>query len=151
MPADRSPARLPALVSTLLLLLGSPAFAAPAGTSPAPPADGDAGSTPPDSTAAPAEWLPRTTAELRVLDTQSAQASTLVLDAGQTRQVGSLAITLRACRVRPPDQRSDAAALLDVVDAKGAGVAFHGWMLAAEPQLAVLENPGYGLLLVGCR
>ena len=140
MPAEARAARPTGLqmLAALLLLLATPVLAAPAP---------DADAAPPAGT----DWLPRSTAELRVLDTQSAQASTLTLEVGQTRQAGSLAITLRACRVHPPDQRADAAALLDVVDAKGAGMPFHGWMLAAEPQLAMLENPSYGLLLVACR
>ncbi|MGI4941894.1 MAG: DUF2155 domain-containing protein [Janthinobacterium lividum] len=105
----------------------------------------------PDTPSGTGDWLPRGGAELRVLDTQSAQVTTLMLAVGQSRKVQSLTVTLRACVVHPPDQAADAAARLDVLDAKGAGMPFHGWMFAAEPQMAILENPGYGMLLVGCR
>ncbi len=127
----------------LLCLLAGGALAAA-------PARDDAQEDPTPDVAAPG-WLPRGTAELRVLDVLSAQATPLSVPVGHSAQVQSLTITVRACLVRPPDRAADSTARLDVVDAKGAGTPFHGWMFSGEPQLAMVESPTYGVLLLGCK
>ena len=116
-----------------LSLLASPALA----QAPAP--------SPPDT------WLPRTTAELLVLDKVRAQPTTLTLRTGQSAKAGTLTITLRGCATRPPDLPQDSAAFLDVVDSRNAGAGFRGWMLANAPALSQLEHPIYDLRLVACR
>jgi len=70
---------------------------------------------------------------------------------GQAVQYGTLSVTLRSCVVHPADQPADAAAFLDIVDSRPGGPGFHGWMFAAEPEVAMLEHPVYDIRFLGCR
>lgn len=105
----------------------------------------------PPSLSPPNTWLPRSTADLRVLDKISAQASTLSLHVGDTTQFQTLSITLKACMVRPPDLRPDATAELAISDPRPGAPGFSGWMFSGEPFIAMLEDPVYGVQLVGCH
>ncbi len=100
---------------------------------------------------APNTWLPRTTADLQVLDKVNARATPLTLKVGQSADNVSLSITLRACEVRPPDLPQDSAAYLDIKDSRPGAPGFHGWMFSNEPALSMLEHPIYDLHLVGCH
>jgi hypothetical protein len=97
------------------------------------------------------DWLPRTTAELQVLDKVSAHATPLTLKVGQAADNASLSITLRACMVRPPDREQDSAAYLDIQDSRPGAPGFHGWMFSNEPSLSMLEHPIYDVRLVSCH
>jgi hypothetical protein len=110
-----------------------------------PTADSAPTLSPPDT------WLPRTTAEIQVLDKVNAQSSTLTLKVGQVAENASLSITLRACDVRPPDLPADATAYLDIADSRRGAPGFHGWIFANEPALSMLEHPIYDLRLLGCH
>ncbi len=96
-------------------------------------------------------WLPRQQAELRVLDKIGAQASPLVLAVGHAAAFHSLTLTLKACVVHPPELPADAAAFLDITDSHEGAPGFHGWMFSGEPQLGMLENPLYDVLLLSCQ
>lgn len=100
---------------------------------------------------APQNWQPAGNADLRALNKVNAAATTLNLHVGQTVQFGTLSITLRACFVRPADEAADSAGYLEVRDSHPGEPGFDGWMLAAEPELNMLEHPVYGLRLVRCR
>ncbi len=97
------------------------------------------------------EWLPRASIELQALDKVTARTTTLTGAVGQTLHFASLSIAVANCLVRPPDQRLDYAAWLDVTDAHPGGPSFHGWMLAAEPAASMMEHPLYDLRLTACR
>ncbi len=149
-----------------------PAFAPPAGTPPpsparpAPPAATpppaapaqpatvpQGAATPPSvpGTPIPGEWQPRAVAELIGLDKVTARPTQLTVKVGESVRFGTLAITVRGCAVRPPDQPADATAFLDVTDHGATAPLFRGWMFASSPSLAVLEHPVYDLRVVGCR
>ena len=96
-------------------------------------------------------WLPRATAELRVLDKVRAQPSTLNIKTGTSATSGSLTITVRGCFVRPPDQPADATAYLDIQDSHPTGTGFRGWMLANAPALNQMQHPIYDVRVVACR
>ncbi|GAC1347579.1 MAG: DUF2155 domain-containing protein [Acetobacteraceae bacterium] len=96
-------------------------------------------------------WLPKTSAELLLLDKIRAQPSTVEVKVGQRTTFGSLTIEVRSCVVRPADQPADAAAFLDVTDSRPSGAGFHGWLLANTPAVAQLEHPIYDLRLASCR
>jgi hypothetical protein len=53
--------------------------------------------------------------------------------------------------VRPPDAAADAAAFLDITDARPGIAPFHAWMLLTEPSLSIYEHPVYDIRLAGCR
>ncbi len=101
--------------------------------------------SPPDS------WLPRGSAELVLLDKLRGQPTPLTIKTGQSAEFGSLTITLRNCATRPPDLPQNSAAFLEVVDSKGSGPVFRGWVLSNTPAVGQLEHPVYDLRLVACR
>lgn len=96
-------------------------------------------------------WLPRGSAELRVLDKVRAQPSTLNIKTGTSGRSGSLTITVRGCFVRPPDQPADSTAFLDIQDSRPTGTGFRGWMLANAPALNQMQHPIYDVRVVACR
>lgn len=96
-------------------------------------------------------WLPRTAADIQVLDKVNAQSGTVKLKVGQVAENASLRITLRGCSVRPPDMPQDATAYIDVADSRKGAPGFHGWIFANEPSLSMLEHPIYDLHLLGCH
>lgn len=116
----------------------------PSSTNPPPGAAGPPGLLSPD-------WQPRQAAELQALDKVDARVERLVVPVGQSARFGALEITVRACVVRPPDQASDAASLLQISDPHPGAPGFSGWMLAAEPALGLLEHPIYDIRVLGCR
>jgi hypothetical protein len=132
------------LAAALLALAALGQAPAPAAVPPpeAPPA---ADAAPP-----PPAWLPRGGAALVLLDKISARLVSLQVRVGQTVNAGSLTIVVRACFVRPPDRPADAATFVDVTDAHAGEPAFHGWMLAGEPSVSMLQHPIYDLRLTGC-
>jgi hypothetical protein len=99
----------------------------------------------------PNMWLPRGGAVLLALDKVNARSTTLAVKGGQTVQFQTLNITLRACRVRPPDQPADAAAWLQVTDSRPGWGGFGGWMLQSSPALSMLEHPIYDLRVAACE
>ena len=120
----------------LLGLIAAPAYA----QTPAPPA-------------APAgpDWLPRGGVELQALDKVTARSTVLTGRVGQVLRFGSLSVTVTACVVRPPDQPQDAAAFVEITDSHPNGPGFRGWILAAEPSVAMFEHPLFDIRLNGCR
>lgn len=100
---------------------------------------------------ADAGWVERPVAELRGLDKVTAAMKPLVVRVGESAGFGSLSITVRACRVRPPDQPPDATAFVDIVDSRAGAPPFHGWIFANEPSINIFQHPVYDVRLTGCR
>lgn len=96
-------------------------------------------------------WVARGTAVVAALDKMRAEPTTLTIPVGQSAQFRTLTIAVRSCMVRPPDQPGDATAFLDVTDSQPSDPSFHGWMLAGEPGLSMLQSPLYDLRLLACR
>jgi len=124
------------------------AAVAPGGTSPATP---PAPSIPQPPGPAPDVWMPAGTAELRVMNKVDSHPQTLMLQVGQQAVYGSLTISLRSCLARPIDQIQDWAAYLDIADSHQDEPSFHGWMLANEPWIGMLEHPVYDVHLIACH
>ena len=100
------------------------------------------------------DWVPRQSAELQVLDKVTARVSVLRANVGQTARYGTLAIAVRACNARPPEEVPDAAAFLEVTDSRRAGGSqqvFRGWMFANAPGVSMLEHPVYDVRVLDCR
>ena len=102
---------------------------------------------PPAGTPLPATWLPRAAASLLVLNKVTAVARDLAVPVGKTVKLGTLAIAVQACVVRPPDMPGDAAAFLDIT---GGAAPFRSWMLKNEPSLAIFQDPTYDVQVRGC-
>ncbi len=101
--------------------------------------------------AAASTWMPAGTAELRLMNKVDSHPITVMLPVGQQTAYGSLTITLKSCLARPADQIQDWAAYLDVVDSHQDEPSFHGWTLANEPWLGMLEHPIYDVRLIACH
>jgi hypothetical protein len=96
-----------------------------------------------------AEWLPHATAELRAIDKVMARTTTLTAKPGETLRFGPLAITVRSCVIRPPDRAPDAAGYLEI--SEGTTQVFRGWMIASQPQLALVEHATHDVRLFACK
>lgn len=105
----------------------------------------------PPNLPSPDTWVPTAGGQIRILDKQKAQSRLLALKVGETVHVETLSITLRACMVRPPVLPPDAAGFLEISDSREGEPGFHGWMLAHEPGVAMLESPVYGIRVAGCE
>jgi hypothetical protein len=125
-----------------------PAVPPAPGTTPAPAGP----ATPSIAPVAPvqAEWVAQGTAELRAIDKVMARTTTLTLKPGETVRFGPLTVTLRSCVVRPPDRAPDAAAFLEIADGANPAL-FRGWMIASQPQLALVEHATHDIRLYACR
>jgi hypothetical protein len=101
-----------------------------------------------------AAWVPKTTAELQLLDKVTARVSVLHVPLNQTAQFGTLGITVRACNARPPDEVPDAVAWMEVTDSRrpaDQNLVFRGWMFANAPAVNMLEHPVYDLRVLECQ
>ena len=101
-----------------------------------------------------ATWNDEKVAVLQGLDKVTARVSTIEAPVGQSVHFGSLEITVRACRARPPEEPPESAAFLEIREKKAdeePKLLFSGWMFASSPALSALEHPVYDLWVVDCR
>jgi hypothetical protein len=133
---------------TLAVLCGWATAAAAQSPAPA-PSGGTAKETPAQS--APDTWVPKSTAEIIMLDKLRAQPTTLTIKAGQSATYGTLTIAVKSCQVRPADLPQNATAFLDITDSRGSAPVFHGWVLANTPSVSQYEHPVYDLRLAACK
>jgi len=104
--------------------------------------------------AAAQDWVPLRGARLQALDKVTARVTILEARVGQPVRFGTLTIDLRACHGRPPDEVPDAAAWMEITDARAPAVsppAFRGWMFANAPGVHMLEHPVYDIRVLECR
>lgn len=98
--------------------------------------------------------IEKPTAVLRALDKITARVEELEVPIGSPYKFGTLAITVRACRVTPPEDTPEAAAFLEIGEFK-TGVSetpiFRGWMFASSPALSAMEHPVYDIWVTGCK
>ena len=79
--------------------------------------------------------------------------STIEVPVGEATTVGSLAITVRACDKRPPEETPESAAFLEIVENRpneAPQSRFAGWMFASSPALNALEHPVYDVWVIDC-
>ena len=99
-------------------------------------------------------WLIMPIAILQGLDKITARVSVLAVGVEDTGRYGTLRITVRACRKRPPTEPPESAAFLEISDQKPGElpvVLFSGWMFASSPALNALEHPVYDIWLLDCK
>jgi len=97
---------------------------------------------------------PEPVAVLRALDKITARVEQLEVPVNQPLKFGTIMITVRACRVTPPEETPEAAAFIEVDEFKPAQDGtpiFHGWMFASSPALSAMEHPVYDIWLTGCE
>nr|WP_246472807.1 DUF2155 domain-containing protein [Azospirillum tabaci] len=102
----------------------------------------------------PEEMVSRPAAKLQGLDKITARTSTFTIAVGETKTLGSLRITLRACKENPPIEPPETAAFLEVIENKPGEQAepvFSGWMFASSPALSAMEHPIYDVWVLSCE
>ena len=90
---------------------------------------------------------------LKALDKITARVSTLEAPLDVRLTFGTLEITVRACRKRPPEEPPESAAFLTVVERRPDTAPtrlFRGWMFASSPALSALEHPVYDVWVIDC-
>lgn len=91
---------------------------------------------------------------LRALDKITARITEIELPVGQEGRFGTLALTARYCRTRPPIEPPETFAYLEIDDLKRHDVrerVFEGWMVASSPALNALEHPVYDVWVINCK
>ena len=103
-----------------------------------------------------------TVAVLQGLDKTTARVSRFEAPIDKTVHFGTLAITVRACVKRPPEEPPETAAFL-VIDELRPGTdspnaasieskrVFSGWMFASSPAVSAMEDPIYDVGLLDCK
>jgi hypothetical protein len=97
---------------------------------------------------------PADTVILQGLDKITARVSTIEAPVGKPVAFGSLSITARHCDKNPPEETPEAAAFLEIVDAKPGETPvklFSGWMFASSPAVSALEHPVYDVWVIDCK
>jgi hypothetical protein len=91
---------------------------------------------------------------LQGLDKVTARRQQFEAMMGTVTSFGNLEIVPRACWQSPPEDRKDAAALLEIWQWKPGekpSFVFFGWMFASSPALSSLEHPVYDLTVLSCK
>lgn len=91
---------------------------------------------------------------LRALDKVTARTVDLEVPVDEPVRFGTLIVTVRYCRTRPPEEPPETFAFLEIdeePDSRAAVRLFTGWMIASSPALNPLEHPVYDVWVVGCR
>jgi hypothetical protein len=91
---------------------------------------------------------------LRALDKVTARVEELDVTSNQPLSFGTLNITVRTCRVTPPEETPEAAAFLEISELKPGEKdtpVFRGWMFASSPALSPMEHPVYDIWVIGCK
>ena len=99
-------------------------------------------------------WLIMPAAVLQGLDKITARVSTFSVPVDNTGSYGTLRITVRACRKRPPTETPESAAFVEISDQKPGEQPvrlFVGWMFASSPALNALEHPVYDVWVLDCK
>lgn len=108
---------------------------------------------------AKAENIRGKAAVLRTLDKVTATTKDYTVKVGDTLNYGSLAVEVKHCEKKPPEEIPETFAFLQILETKtdGQGEAtephkiFSGWMLASRPAISALDHPVYDVWVVGCN
>jgi len=122
--------------------------------------------TPPTAPNAPADapqpqYEPMKYAILQTLDKVTARTNTVALPVGQPAAVGPIFIDVKTCQKTPPTEQPEAAAFLQVWEAKPKAYGkqeeetksqwvFSGWMFMSSPALSAMNHPIYDVWLKDC-
>jgi hypothetical protein len=93
-------------------------------------------------------------AVLRALDKITARVEQIDVPIDHPLNFGTLIVTVRTCRVTPPEATPEAAAFLEISELKPGQKdtpVFRGWMFASSPALSAMEHPVYDIWVTGCK
>ena len=91
---------------------------------------------------------------LQGLDKMTARISTIRAPIDHPVRFGTLKITARYCRTRPPEEAPETTVFLEILELKTGESperVFGGWMFASSPALNALEHPVYDLRVIACK
>ena len=94
------------------------------------------------------------TAVLQALDKVTARITTLEVGTGEGIRFGTLLITVRGCKKRPPEEPPEVTAFLEIIDDRPGEAPvklFQGWMFASSPALSAVEHPVYDVWVIDCK
>jgi hypothetical protein len=97
---------------------------------------------------------PMPIAVLQGLDKITARIYTFEAPVDQVIGFGTLKVTVKSCRKRPPEYPPESAAFLEIVEQRPEqqpNALFQGWMFASSPGLNPLEHAVYDVWLIDCR
>jgi hypothetical protein len=89
----------------------------------------------------------------RALDKVTARSTTIEAAIDQTVTFRTLHITPRVCDKRPPEEKPEAAAFLDITEVREGrpdSTVFRGWMFASSPGLSPMQHPVYDVWILDC-
>jgi hypothetical protein len=93
-------------------------------------------------------------AVLRGLDKITARITTFEAPIDMEVSFGTLRITARTCKKRPPEEPPEVAVFLDISEQRPGDAErrdlFTGWMFASSPALSALEHPVYDVWVIDC-
>jgi hypothetical protein len=111
-------------------------------------------------------YEPKKIAILQTLDKVTARTATVTVTVGQPQAVGPIFIDVKTCQKTPQDEAPEAAAFLQVWEAKPlpktkqqkkedqeAGQSqwvFSGWIFSSSPSLSAMNHPIYDVWLKDC-
>lgn len=91
-------------------------------------------------------------AHLNLLDKSSGSSKQFDLAVGESREIGTLTVTLSACRYPAEGVSLNAWAHLTITDtARGAEPIFAGWMVGDSPALSALDHHRYDIWVSRCK
>ena len=95
----------------------------------------------------------RNTVVLRGLDKVTARITEIELKVGDEYRFGTLVLTAKYCRTRPPIEPPETFAFLEIDEEKNERRTrvFSGWMVASSPALNALEHPVYDVWVISCK
>lgn len=99
-------------------------------------------------------WNENSVAVLQGLDKVTARIFTFDAPLDQPVPFGTLQITVRTCKKRPPEEPPESAAFLEINEAargQDPTTVFSGWMFASSPALSALEHAVYDVWVIDCK
>jgi hypothetical protein len=90
----------------------------------------------------------------RGLDKITARVSTIYAPLDVPVPYGSLSLTVRQCKARPPEEPPEKAVFVEIDETKPGKDAVHeftGWMFWSSPALNALQHPVYDVWLIDCE
>jgi hypothetical protein len=91
---------------------------------------------------------------LRALDKITARITEIEIPINSETKFGTLIISAKYCRTRPPIEPPETYTYLIIDDVKrddSRDRVFEGWMVASSPALNALEHPIYDVWVINCK
>jgi len=93
-------------------------------------------------------------AVLRALEKVTARITDLEAPIDEVVVFHSLAIKVRTCNKRPPEETPETSVFIEIDERRPTGETirlFSGWMFASSPGLSALEHPVYDVWVIDCK